>query len=237
MIIFQKSHFKAITKKTFFDSVNVLGFETPKNNKLIEIHWELLSKNYAIYWEESLLWERTQTVLIDKHAVRTLNHTNHFVYLCVHGSKHLFERLSWVCDIDHYIQTQNDLLWEEIIVVAKKLGVLRMLFLSLNLSQTLLETPLPPHIKKQIANDKPTQILTQQLISSQFTNHPNNTKNINSFKLLFNMRENHKDKLAFAWQALFATKITDFKFIQLPNYLKFLYPLIRPLRLTLKYFK
>ena len=228
---------KPNTQKVFFDAVNVLGFQSPKKNVLIEIHWELLAKNYAIHWEGSSLWEQTQTVFLDKHPIETLNHTNHFIYLCVHGSKHLFERLSWVCDIDHYIQTQNDLSWEEILALAKKLGILRILFLSLNLSQALLHTPLPTHIKKKIAYDTPTQKLTQQLITLQFSNDPNNTKNIHSFKLLLNMRENKKDKIRFAWRALFSTKFDDFKYVQLPNYLRFLYPLIRPFRLATKYIR
>ncbi len=57
---------KKSTKETFFDSVNVIGFHNPSTGVYIEIHWELLSKNYAIKWEEKVLWEKQETTLINQ---------------------------------------------------------------------------------------------------------------------------------------------------------------------------
>ncbi len=228
---------KKQTQKPFFNAVNVLGFHIPKKEVFIEVHWELLSKNYAIHWEESSLWEKRETLVIDKHPLETLSHTNHFLYLCTHGSKHLFERLSWVCDIDRYVQTQQNMDWKEIFTYAEQIGILRILCLSLHLSQTLLNTPLTKEIEKKIAQDSTVKALGQKLIALQFTNASPSPKGIHSFKMLLAMRENLSDKLRFIWYALFATKLDDFRAIQLPNYLAFLYPLIRPLRLAIKYFK
>lgn len=228
---------KKQTKNTFLDAVNVLGFHSPKKDTFIEVHWGLLSKNYAIHWEERDLWKEREMIQIDRHPLETLSHTNHFLYLCVHGSKHLFERLSWVCDIDRYVQTQNDINWEEIFTHAKHLGILRILCLSLHLTHTLLNTPLPKEVEDKISHDALAKKLSQQLIDLQFTNSNTKPKGLYAFKFLWLMRENFIDKLRFTYYALFAAKFDDFKFIQLPNYLAFLYPLVRPLRLAIKYFK
>jgi len=224
-------------KKTFLASVNVLGFTSPQKQIFIELHWKLLSKNYAIEWEETHLWNNTQSVYINQQQLLSLSNTNHFLYLCVHGSKHLFERLSWVSDIDHYIHTQNDLDWKNILTQAEKLGVTRMLYLSLYLSHTLLQTPLPDVMKENISQDVMLKKLAKQLIVLHFSHTQQKEKGLHSFNLLWNMRENKSDKFRFVWYALFATKLDDFRFIQLPHYLVFLYPLVRPLRLLIKYLK
>jgi len=228
---------KKSTKKMFFDAVNVLGFQCSKKSVFMEIHWELLSKNYAIEWEEANLWDKTQSVSINQKQLKTLGHTNHFLYLCTHGSKHLYERLSWVSDIDHYIQTQDDLDWEDVLIQAKKLGISRMLHLSLHLTQSLLQTPLPQEVEKAMQLDIMAKKLAKKLTTLHFSKTQQKGKNIYSFKLLWDMREKTSDKLRFALYALFATKLDDFRFIQLPNYLAFLYPLVRPLRLIIKYLK
>lgn len=223
------------SEKTFFDAVNVLGFHTPKKDIFIEIHWELLSKNYAISWKEDKLWERTNTVYIDHFPIEALNTENHFLYLCTHGSKHLFQRLSWVCDIDHFIQTQKTLCWKEVIALAKELGILRMIYLSLNLCEKLFNTPLPLEVKQYILKDNTTLLLTKKIIDVHFSHNSTSTKSPRSFTLLLRMRENNFDKLKFIWHALFSPKFDDFKFVQLPFYLKYLYLFIRPLRLLRKY--
>lgn len=225
------------TKETFFSAVNVLGFQSPNKRIFVEVHWELLSKNYAIKWEESDLWGKTQSVIINKQPLQTLSHTNHFLYLCTHGSKHLYERLSWVSDIDHYIQTQPNLNWEEVITGSKKLGISRILSLSLYLVQYLLDTPLPSELKKAIAQDVMAKKLAKKLITLHFSHTQPSKKGFFTFTLLCDMREKRSDKIRFAWYALFATKLDDFRFIQLPRYLAFLYPFIRPLRLMIKYLK
>jgi len=225
------------SKKTFFSAVNVLGFHSPKKHIFLELHWELLSKNYAIHWEESYLWKNTQSICINQQILQTLSHTNHFLYLCAHGSKHLYARLAWVSDIDHYIQNQNNLDWEEILHEAKRLGIIRILYLSLFLAKNLLGTPLPHRVTIKMSQDIVAKKLAKQLINLHFTTMQQKEKDIHSFVLLWQMRENASDKIRFAWHALFSAKLDDFRFIQLPNYLAFLYPLLRPFRLMLKYLK
>jgi len=225
------------TRKTFFSAVNVLGFHDPKKHVFIELHWELLSKNYAISWREDILWGEIHPMQLNDHTVLTLSHTNHLLYLCTHGSKHLYQRLSWVCDIDRYIQTQNNLDWEEVFNRAKELSILRILSLSLHLTQTLLNTPLPLEVEKKISQDVLSKNLATQLSVLHFSDSTPIKKGLFSFKFLWNMRENIPDKLRFTWHALFTAKLDDFKMIQLPNYVSFLYVAVRPIRLGIKYFK
>ena len=228
---------KKSTKETFFDSVNVIGFHNPSTGVYIEIHWELLSKNYAINWEEKVLWEKQETTLINQKEIPVLRLEQLLLYLCVHGAKHLFERLEWVCDIDRSIRANPHIDWSYLLDEAEKLGIKRMLLLGLALSQQLFKLELPQIVQKEIVQDKELPKIISRVIEINFSETSQEGRSYSSFGLLLNMRENLSDKLRFASHGLFAPKFDDFKFIQLPKYFAFLYPLIRPYRLITKYFK
>ncbi len=230
-------HFKESTQKTFLHAVNVLGFHHPSSHIYIEIHWELLSKNYAITWDEALLWDKIHPLTLHQKTIHSLAFEPHFLYLCVHSSKHLFERLLWVCDIDRCVRNEKHIAWQHLLDIAQTIGIHRMVLLSLSLAHTLLDLPIPQEIQDKINQDKMIKILQNHIIKQQFTNPHPKSKGYNTFKLLWQMRETPKDKLLFLYLALFATKFDDFKFIQLPSYLAFLYPMVRIFRLGVKYFR
>lgn len=221
------------TLKTFYRCVNVIGMQ--KGAVRVEIHWELLSKNYAIDWEEEKLWRESETIEINRKAIKMLSFENHILYLCAHGSKHLFERLEWICDIDRTIRTKHDINWEHLLQEANLLGIERMLLFGLALSKLFFELSLPEVIAKKIDRDTEIEALIDKVIALHYSEQEG-AKSYSTFWLLWQMRENLSDRLRFAYRALFTPKFDDFKFVQLPKELLLLYPLIRPLRLLVKYF-
>ena len=225
------------TKETFFNAVNVIAFYHASTGVRVEIHWELLSRNYAIDWEEQSLWNKQTSVKINKIDIPVLPFEQQLLYLCAHGAKHLFERLEWVCDIDRSVRANPDIDWQYLLNEAEKLGIKRMLYLGLALSQQFFGLELPNMIQKGITQDKEIPKLISKVIDINFSETSQEGKSYSSFGLLWSMRENLSDQLRFAWRGLFAPKFDDFLFIQLPSHLAFLYPVVRPYRLLTKYFK
>jgi len=221
------------TFDTFYNCVNVIGLQ--KGPIRVEIHWELLSKNYAIDWDEEDLWQEYATVEINRKPIKALSFENHILYLCAHGSKHLFERLEWISDIDRAIRTQEKVEWEHLIMEAKRLGIERMLYLGLHLSKLFFNLPLPQVIQQNIDSDPEIESLTEKVITLHYSEQKE-AKSYSTFWLLWQMRENLSDRLRFAYRGLFAPKFDDSKFVQLPKQFSFLYPFIRPYRLITKYF-
>ncbi|WP_309498683.1 nucleotidyltransferase family protein [Sulfurovum sp.] len=224
-------------KETLLDALTVIGFYKSKSNILIEVHWALLSKNYAIQWDEKALWSQAQeSVSINNIAIRVLPCEEQLLYLCIHGAKHLFERLEWVCDIDRFIRANPNMDWPYLLSEAKKRGVQRMLFLGLALCQYFFRLQLPELFQTQIAQDKVLPKLISKVLRANFSETSQEGKNYDYFMLMWHMRENLSDKLRFTWYAFFAAQFDDFTFIRLPKQLAFLYPLVRQFRLVTKYF-
>ena len=223
------------TEKTFFSHVNVIAFYHPVSYIRIEIHWELLSKNYAISWEEADLWQTQTSIEMNKHHISILSTEQLLLYLCVHSAKHLYERIEWICDIDRLTRANPNMDWETVSSEAAKLGVSRIVHLSLALCETLFELKLPQIIKEESQKDKVMQKLKNTIIKQNFGHTSPFKKSYHYFILMWKMRNKLSDKLSFVFLGIFTPTIDDFLFMQLPNKLSFLYILLRPYRLIKKY--
>jgi Uncharacterised nucleotidyltransferase len=65
------------------------------------------------------------------------------IILCVHGSKHCWSRLQWICDVAELVRTHPSLDWPRLFEEAGRLGARRMLALGLLLARMLLDAELP----------------------------------------------------------------------------------------------
>jgi hypothetical protein len=220
----------------YYDLLTTIGFDNPVSKMRIEVHWELLSHNYAVAWKSDSLWHKTELVTLNRKEIPVLAFEDMLVYLCLHGSKHLFERMEWVCDIDRMIRTQENIDWKKIITSAKQIGVFRMLLLGLSLASDFYDLPLPDEIRKAVSRDKTLPLLKSKILSICYD--PSQTaQKIDKeyFFTVLRMRERFRDRMRFGWQALFATQFNDLNYIRLPKYLHFLYPIVRLYRLVRKY--
>jgi len=218
--------------ETFYRCVNVIGLQ--RGAVRVEIHWELLSRNYAINFDSEKLWTDLVQVKIDRRPVPMLSFENHLLYLCAHGSKHLFERLEWICDIDRLLRSRAEIDWQRLSAEANTLGIERMLLLGLNLARLFFNLSLPRDVSEKIEADTAVERLTCRMIALHYSPEELPLRSSGSFWLLWRMREKAGDRLRFAWRALFAPKFDDFRFVKLPRQLLFLYPFVRPVRLILK---
>ncbi len=144
--------------------------------------------------------------------------------------------MEWVCDIDRTVRANPDLDWELLLKEAEMLGIKRMLYLGLELAHLLFALELPRIMHEEIMSDNEIPELIAKVIEVNFSSTTHTGKSYGSFGLLWQMRERLPDRLRFAWRALFAPKFDDYVFVQLPQPLTFLYPLVRPYRLMTKYF-
>ena len=223
-------------KEAFFVSVNVLGLSHPSHGVRIEVHWGLLSKNYAVSWDMRKLLSRPGQVLINGSAIAVPPQTDHLLYLCIHGSKHLYERLEWITDVDRTVRMSLPD-WEELLDAAGEKGVTRMVLLSLWLCRELFALPLPETVHAEMDRDKTVEALGQRIITTQFGREATSSRSYGTFWLLWQMRERFVDRFRFTFYGLLLPKFDDFRYLALPKQLLFLYPLIRLFRLTMKYIK
>ncbi len=122
--------------------------------------------------------------------------------LCVHGAKHRWDRLGWICDIAELIDSHRDLDWGRIIVQASRLGSGRILFLGLLLAQNLLGARLPDDILRRSEAEPQIQALVKQIAARYLTTPHSPLSPMEYNRLYLKMRERFSDKIPYMMHTL-----------------------------------
>jgi len=161
--------------------------------------------------------------------------------LCVHGSKHLWKRLIWICDIARLLEQQRQLDWPRLLQRADSLGSRRMLFLGLHLAHTLSGAPVPPAIQSRIQHDPTVIALAARTYRILFTTDAD-LPLLTEPTFSISMRERRQDKgrmLRHYCGIYLRSAITptdkDQNIVPLPRYIAWLVYLIHPIRLVYEY--
>ena len=221
-----------VQKEIWYTYTKDMVFYHPEKKSYIEMHWLLLDADFPLQINLDSIWEHTDTVEINKHPIQTFSSDALLLYLCIHGSKHLWERMVWIKDIDLMIQTQS-IDWENIIVDAKKNNLQRMLFLGLYLSEKLFNTPLPNSILKALEDEKVLPELSDFVFENWGTPQsmfPNTRSMLKFFPTV-------KLKARYLHKTILKPSRNEYKVIDLPKGLHWVYYLVRPYLLLKKYLK
>lgn len=127
-----------------------------KGGSTVELHWRFHEeKCYNISFKEA--WDNKTGFIISGLKINVLNNSENFLYLVLHGSKHAWKRLRWLCDIREIINS-NELDWDQIWVRANQKGISHMLEQSLALLDRLFQIKTPLQFNQKNIDDKATRL-------------------------------------------------------------------------------
>ena len=212
---------------------------TPNGQFSIELHWRLTPK-YVFPIVPEHVWQALAPVQLNEATVHSFAPEDLLWFLCVHGTKHQWERLGWLCDIGELIRTYPNLNWEQLSAHAQKFGIERRLYLGLFLVESLLNIPLPTAIKRKIETTPHVKYLARRVVERVFDESGQATDFPQLEWLTFHMRSMDRaaDSVRYLAHTVY-TMITpvepDWEMIRLPSFLSPFYYLLRPIRLAKKY--
>jgi len=197
---------------------------------IVELHWEVASSLFASSLQAEEFWGRLQTMRLNNVTVKCLSTEDLLLSLCVHGSKHFWERLAWICDVAELVKTRTDLNWGALLQHAAATKNDRMLFLGLCLANRLLDAPLPSHVKSKTEAQVIVSlaIKVEQRLFGAIGQPPVSIGQ--SFRFNWAVREGWRSRLRYC-RLLFQPTDADIEAVPLPRPLSFVYYLIRPLGL------
>ena len=187
-----------------------------------ELHWRLFEKKFNISIMSCAKEKKCQAVSINGKTVRTLQNELLLVYLCLHGAKHAFERIEWICDIDRFIRN-TEVHWDNAIDIAEQSHSKRSFYLGLSLAHTLLHTTIPEELTTRIEKEDIQMLQTMTL--EKMTNRKERTdfeKNRETFEYQSKLFDTKADMLRFKLYTFFKVSTTDCQTFTLPKNLKFL---------------
>jgi Uncharacterised nucleotidyltransferase len=143
----------------------------PDKQILVELHWSITSWTFFFPLNPKHLWERVETVSLAGTPVRNLMSEDLLLILCIHGAKHHWRRLRWICDIAELLRHQT-INWGRIVEQASKLGGVRMLYLGLLVAYDLLGAAVPENVLQRIEAEPKVPLLAAQVQSQLFAGDP-----------------------------------------------------------------
>jgi hypothetical protein len=131
-------------------------FERPDDGMVLELRWRLelspshFHRNLGMDW----IWPRRRTARLAGADVPNLDAVACLLILCMHGSKHVWTRLIWICDVAKLLQSEPQLDWDFAIHEAKRLGLWHCLALGVLLAHGLAGAPVPLEIMRRFERDR-----------------------------------------------------------------------------------
>jgi hypothetical protein len=210
-----------------------LQFTKDNRRLIVELHWEVAPHLFASTVQTDTLWQQLVEFDLNGTIVKTLSAGDLLFSLCVHGSRHLWERLGWICDVAELI-SRRDINWTALLERAAKADSERMFLLGLHLAATLLDAPLPPEVKRRCGADKRLEPLAANIVEHLF-NGPVHVPATSSeiFKYNLGVRRSLSARTRYLVHMLRPTD-GDLGRRSLPAGLHFAYYLIRPFRLLFR---
>jgi len=191
---------------------------------VVEPHWALVPRTLAVPIDHDGLWERAEPAPFNGTQVRSLAVEDLLLFLCVHGSKHQWTRLQWVCDIAELIAARPELDWSTCLERARLQGCRRMLLLGLALANRLLGTDLPDAIAPAVAADAAAGSLAQSVCRRMFLDGNQTTPLVTISPFRLRMRERFRDRFLYTLRTVTTPSIIHYTAVDIPDRLFFLYP-------------
>lgn len=205
-----------------------LSVSRDEGRLIVELHWELGSNLYASSLQADEVWSRLETMRLNSTAVKCLSLEDLLLSLCVHGSKHHWERLAWICDIAELVNRRTSLNWDVLLKRASSARNERMLFLGLYLANSLLDAPLPEQIKSRVDADLLVARLAREVSQRLFRLDGQTPLTIGqSFRFNWALRKGWQARLRYCGHVLHPSD-ADIESIPLPRALGFAYYFMRP---------
>lgn len=201
----------------------------------VEIHWEIVPRYMVASIDLQQLWQRLVSISFAGATVLSFPPEDLLLILSVHGTKHRWERLDWICGISELIRRHHEINWKQVTERAEMLGGRRMLLLGLFLASDLLGTELPGEILEKIEADPAIRSLATKVRARLF-DPPDNKPDVFAMSFFhLRARERLRDKIRYIFRLATTPNPGDWALLDLPAFLYFLYYVIRPIRLVTRY--
>lgn len=207
-----------------------MQFTRDNHRLIVELHWEVAPRLFASGVQAEKLWHDLVTTEVNGTKIRALANDDLLFSLCIHGSRHLWQRLGWICDVAELISRHRPN-WSALLERTAKAESDRMFLLGLYLAEKLLGASLPNEIKRRCDSDARLRLLAANIIErlfDGFAHVPPTAGEI--FKYNITVRKSWTARARY-FVYMFQPTDGDLGSHSIPAAFSFVYYLMRPFRL------
>jgi hypothetical protein len=223
-----------VQEDAYFCSLCQLPLLHEEHSILVELHSKVTPRDFS-FSADPTFWQRLIPVSLLGKEVLTFSREDLLLILCVHGAKHVWCCLGWICDVANLLSVSPGLDWEQVTEQARRRGCERMLWLGLFLAHDLLGALLPDLVVQEVHKDSVVRLLAERVYKQLFCSPGMDLSGFSAALFHLRVRERLCDGFRYSLSLVLAPTLADWEVLALPAQLSFLYYPARFLRLMGKY--
>ena len=220
---------------SILQSDSELAFTREDGASVVDLQWRFRPEYFSFPLDMQSVWERVRPFSFMGKNVLTLSPEDLLLFLCVHGTKHIWGGLSLICDLARFIQVNRETTdWDQLLTQARRVRSERMLFLGLFLGSDLLGARLPDEVWRRVRAHREVEALALRVRRNLFKSEekagiPEHT--------MFHLRSREylRDRINYCLHFAATPTERDLALLPFPKALSSLYYALRPFRLLTKY--
>lgn len=210
------------------------GYFDKKRRIMVEFHTERTLRHFPRTPDIDDLAVRLVAVSVGGQNLLTFSPEDTLILLCIHGSKHFWERLSWIADIHEFIEA-NSLDWKQVIDRSEAMRANRMLAISLVLAARIFGSALPSEVSRRVQADAVASMFAASIAERVLAGSPKEPGGVARFHLRRQMVPRIFEGWRYALRLATLPSDEDWSALRLPPFLTPFYAMLRPFRMLTKY--
>jgi len=219
-------------RRSYLRSECELWFDVADRSCPVEVHWAVRERLYSFPMVVEGILERATSVTLCGQQVATMAPEDLLLVLCIHGAKHGWSQLKWICDLDRIIATTPALDWDATFAHARALRGERLLLYGLAVAAQVLGTTLAPEVMSRLSADSTASTLAAGAVARLWPDAARSHRSDDAASVYLRSREDVRDRLRYCVGMLTTPTLADWEALSLPDALFPLYYVHRPLRLA-----
>jgi hypothetical protein len=213
--------------------VNVDELHSASTGISVELHWQFSPRRFVSSMVAEHVWNGIEPTVILGRKVWSFSSQDMFLFLAVHGGKHSWSVLKWLCDLAEFIRSNPDLDWPRLFKRAEALGAGRTCRLGIYLAAELMQAKVPSSVVCAVREDAQVRRLAQEV--RQRIQEPRDVDPIEDQIFNLRLKERFHDKVRYVFLQCTRYSGEEERFLSLPSTLSFMYIFVRPIWLLRRY--
>ena len=163
----------------------------------VDLQWVMAHQCFAFQLDRPEFWQSRTPVSLANKTVQGLAPEDLLIVLCVHGSKHAWEALKWVCDVAELLRAHDQLDWDRIFSRASTWRCRRLVHMGLSLAHLVLDAPLPEAVVAQFSADSDVQMLSHRMPSTLLADRRAGVNEAQAVALYFSLKDSWWERWRF----------------------------------------
>ena len=211
-----------------------LNFFRTDHKVIVDLHWATSDSNYSFSRGMEYYSRKLENIDFFNKQISVLRKEDLLLLLCIHGCKHQWVELKWVCDIAELVESKDDMDFKYLIEESRALNCTKMFHFALQSANQIYDCVRDSYMNEILKYMKSYGHRKEQAYGMIFSRR--NKKN-NKFKGLFffpKLMDNKKDRFLYFYNNYVCPTPIELSMISVGGRLFFVYYFLRVLRIIFR---